>query len=691
MKNTIFRILSHNVIIGLVCGIAFCACQEEMQNAPDRYNYQRALEAFENNKTEEAIEFCIKDLEENPKDARTLSMLAAAYHVNNQNGEALELVNKSIKYWTGKAGKNIVNPYYLRANLMLELEDTIKALDDFEKAFKISDDNNKCKIVEGQMAVYYELNDFDNLKKLAEHSMKEERSLVMSCFYLGLSSIEEEKFDEALEYAKKIEKLDNNKTSHAYFLRALASRKKGDYEVTANNILELLMSEGGNKTGFSMMSEMADSTSMFEAMKDRLEIQIDKEPNESYWYYCLGTLYEDKSSFLSAIDYYKKSVELDADAITYERMVQCYSYLGDYKKALLYADNALLIDSTALNVLRIKSELLMVVKRPKESLKCADELIAADPLRFEVFQNRADLYQYLGKFEEAIKDYGKAISLYPEDTYSRIQRGKLLLKQGHTDKANADFRKVLKADSVPDEYSNAHYALFYMKQSKKAKMHMQKIMEVDSTAGTYYDAACLYSLLNDSCVSIKYLRIALEKGYRNFRHIDMDSDLDNIRNTDWFKSLLKEYKQKGSEKEQKENIEMKLVTSEVPFSREGSICKVKCNINGLPLHFIFDTGASDVSLSMVEATFMMKNGYLSKKDVAGSQHYIDANGNVSVGTVICLKKVIFGDLELNNIRASVVQNQKAPLLLGQSILGRLGKIEIDNSKQVIKITHPSNF
>lgn len=43
-------------------------------------------------------------------------------------------------------------------------------------------------------------------------------------------------------------------------------------------------------------------------------------------------------------------------------------------------------------------------------------------------------------------------------------------------------------------------------------------------------------------------------------------------------------------------------------------------------------------------------------------------------------------IELTNVRASVVANQNAPLLLGQSVLQRLGKIEIDNEKRVIKIT-----
>ena len=107
----------------------------------------------------------------------------------------------------------------------------------------------------------------------------------------------------------------------------------------------------------------------------------------------------------------------------------------------------------------------------------------------------------------------------------------------------------------------------------------------------------------------------------------------------------------------------------------------------MPLHFIFDTGASDVTISMVEATFMMKNGYLSGNDVVGSQRYMDANGDVNVGTIINLKNVNFGGLDLNNVRASVVRNQKAPLLLGQSVLGRLGKIEIDNSNNILRITH----
>lgn len=83
----------------------------------------------------------------------------------------------------------------------------------------------------------------------------------------------------------------------------------------------------------------------------------------------------------------------------------------------------------------------------------------------------------------------------------------------------------------------------------------------------------------------------------------------------------------------------------------------------------------------------MKNGYLDKKDVVGSHSFQDANGNVFEGTIINIRQVDFGELKLENVRAFVVRNQKAPLLLGQSVLSRLGKIEIDNSNHLIKITH----
>ena len=169
----------------------------------------------------------------------------------------------------------------------------------------------------------------------------------------------------------------------------------------------------------------------------------------------------------------------------------------------------------------------------------------------------------------------------------------------------------------------------------------------------------------------------------------MDDDMDDIRNMPQFIELIEtysaKYKSKMDSAEDEQLYEERVV--EIPFTKEGDMLKVNCMINKLPLHFILDTGASTVSISNVEANFMMKNNYLTTRDVQGKQSFMTADGNISEGTIINLRNVEFGGLELPNIRASIKTNQRAPLLLGQSVLSRLGKIEIDNENNLLKITY----
>ena len=129
------------------------------------------------------------------------------------------------------------------------------------------------------------------------------------------------------------------------------------------------------------------------------------------------------------------------------------------------------------------------------------------------------------------------------------------------------------------------------------------------------------------------------------------------------------------------------VVSEIEMKKMyGGTYEIPCSVNGLPLKMIFDTGASDVTISSVEANFMLKNGYLSDSDVKGKKHYMTASGDIHEGTILKLKEVKLGDAVLKNIEASVVHSQKAPLLLGQSVLEKFGTITIDNvnSKLLIK-------
>ena len=132
----------------------------------------------------------------------------------------------------------------------------------------------------------------------------------------------------------------------------------------------------------------------------------------------------------------------------------------------------------------------------------------------------------------------------------------------------------------------------------------------------------------------------------------------------------------------------------IKMRKMGNVSVIPCKVNGLNLSFIFDTGASDVSISMTEATFMLKNDYLSVSDIIGSQDYLDANGNISQGINIILKEVEIAGLKLYNVKASIVRNLQAPLLLGQSAISKLGTIQLDlqsNTLTILKGNDSYNF
>ena len=121
------------------------------------------------------------------------------------------------------------------------------------------------------------------------------------------------------------------------------------------------------------------------------------------------------------------------------------------------------------------------------------------------------------------------------------------------------------------------------------------------------------------------------------------------------------------------------------IKKPGGTYEIPCEVNGLPLTFIFDTGASDVTLSAIEAMFMMRHGYFKESDITGVQNYKIANGDIVEGTTINIRQLKVGDILLKNIDASISHEIQAPLLLGQSAISKLGTIQINPTTNTLTI------
>lgn len=651
---------------------------------PDSYNYTRGVEAINNNNAEEALDYLNKEINDHPDNGYAFAWIALVRNYNEEFGRALTAANVAVKKIPSKDKEYKAFAYGTRAQVYLNLEDTIQALKDYSQAINIVPDDDRFYNQRAQ--VYYEQGKYDLADKdyLKMISLKE--GDVMGYMGIGRNANAQKRYEDAIKQFDYVVKLEPNYSS-AYSFRAESYIGLKKYNEAIDDVISALGIDRDRKA-FYELQELADSA--FEQTVAKLKVQKIKEPNEQSWDYDLGIVYERAAKYNKAIAYYKESLEKESNIITASRISSCYDDLGDYDKALEYCNQAIALDSVKANYLYEKANILDNAGRTQEAIKTMSDYIANTPDEPAGYYQRGWFKDHSGDIEGALEDYTMAITLQPNVAYAYLNRGVLYRLKGENVKAESDFKQVVRLDSIPEEAECSFYAYYYLGQKDKAIEILNTILDKDKK-GNCYDAACLYSVMGEKEKALSYLRQSLEDGYRRFAHIKRDRDLNNIRNTEEFKVLMKEYEEKHLQEiaadADGDDSAYELKVEEIPFTQESGVCKVKCAINGLPLHFIFDTGATDVSISSVEATFMAKNDFLSSSDIIGKQNYQTADGNITEGTVINLKDVKLGSLHLNNIKASVVRNQAAPLLLGQSVLSKLGKIEIDNTKKVLRITH----
>lgn len=651
---------------------------------PDSYNYSRGVEAINNNNAEEALDYLNKEINEHPDNGYAFAWIALVRNYNEEFGRALTAANVAVKKIPSKDKEYKAFAYGTRAQVYLNLEDTIQALKDYSQAINIVPDDDRFYNQRAQ--VYYEQGKYDLADKdyLKMISLKE--GDVMGYMGIGRNANAQKRYEDAIKQFDYVVKLEPNYSS-AYSFRAESYIGLKKYNEAIDDVISALGIDRDQKA-FYELQELADSA--FEQTVAKLKVQKIKEPNEQSWDYDLGIVYERAAKYNKAIAYYKESLEKESNIITASRISSCYDDLGDYDKALEYCNQAIALDSVKTNYLYEKANILDNAGRTQEAIKTMSDYIANTPDEPAGYYQRGWFKNHSGDIEGALEDYTMAITLQPNVAYAYLNRGVLYRLKGENAKAESDFKQVVRLDSIPEDAECSFYAYYYLGQKDKAIEVLNTILDKDKK-GNCYDAACLYSVMGEKEKALSYLRQSLENGYRRFAHIKRDRDLNNIRNTEEFKVLLKEYEEKHLQEiaadADGDDSAYELKVEEIPFTQESGVCKVKCAINGLPLHFIFDTGATDVSISSVDATFMAKNDFLSSSDIIGKQNYQTADGNITEGTVINLKDVKLGSLHLNNIKASVVRNQAAPLLLGQSVLSKLGKIEIDNTKKVLRITH----
>ena len=149
-----------------------------------------------------------------------------------------------------------------------------------------------------------------------------------------------------------------------------------------------------------------------------------------------------------------------------------------------------------------------------------------------------------GKKDEAIHHYSEALRLDPGYVGAQINWGIALLDQGRPADAINHFFEVLKIN--PHDagvHLNLGVALAREGRTAEAMDHYFKASLQDSVHASiaYYNIACEYAKQHKTEKALTWLEKAIRKGFRNWKHIRADKDLDSIRSSARYKELIKDH------------------------------------------------------------------------------------------------------------------------------------------------------
>ena len=125
---------------------------------------------------------------------------------------------------------------------------------------------------------------------------------------------------------------------------------------------------------------------------------------------------------------------------------------------------------------------------------------------------------------------------------------------------------------------------------------------------------------------------------------------------------------------------------EIPLVKVGGVYELPVEINGvLTLNFVFDSGAAEVNVPADVVLTLVRTGTITGTDFLPGKTYTLADGSQLSSPRFVIRSLKIGHQSIPNVSASV-GNINSGLLIGQSLLGKLGIWGVDTQRQVLIVS-----
>ncbi|MCJ7772986.1 MAG: tetratricopeptide repeat protein [Desulfobacterales bacterium] len=191
---------------------------------------------------------------------------------------------------------------------------------------------------------------------------------------------------------------------------------------------------------------------------------------------------------------------------------------------------------------KIKPILICMLLVFKSAIIVNWKLFSKDEFIASTYYNIAHDLSVQGDSVQAAQYYQDALQLSPGNAMIYNNLGLAFFKQGKVNVAISQFNEALQIEpNSAKTHNNLAIVLATIGETDGAIEHFLEVIRIDPdySPSVYFNLAGMYSRQNKVDESIKWLNMAIEKGYANWDLIKTDKDLDNIRNSSHYKRIVK--------------------------------------------------------------------------------------------------------------------------------------------------------
>ena len=308
------------------------------------------------------------------------------------------------------------------------------------------------------------------------------------------------KLDEALHDYTKVIKTENNAYG-AYNNRGLIYKDKGELGLAIDDFTKAIDIKG-DALHYSNRAECYMSLEEYNKAVSDYTKAIKLEPNNKEFYSKRATCYEYLDNFDNAYSDYTELIKFDKKHYV-DRAGFCYEFkrydlaIKDYSIEIKHNYNNFDNEDLSECCYSMRADCYEELDKYEEAIEDYNKAIELNPDWWDLYSNRADCYKKHEQYEEALEDYSKAIELSPDLSLLYRDRADCYKELEQYEEAISGYSEAIKIKPDSD-YSYQKRGQCYQKleQYSKAIKDFTKAIEIDSDwYGYYRDRADCYKEL----------------------------------------------------------------------------------------------------------------------------------------------------------------------------------------------------